>query len=54
MNGGRGRPEGDDVGKVLVHHEIAAVLAVLPDEVEVLGRGVDAGENGYEAHEAGQ
>ena len=55
-DGGWG-PEGDDAGEdgeVLVHHEVAAVLAVLPDEVEVLGRGVDAGEDGDEAREPGE
>ena len=34
---GGGRPEGDDAGEdgeVLVHHEVAAVLTVLPDEFE--------------------
>ena len=27
---------------------------MIPDEVEMLGRGVDAGEDGHEAREAGQ
>ena len=41
---GGGRPEGDDAGedgKVLVHHEVAAVLAVLPDELKKGKSGVD-------------
>ena len=54
---GGGRPKGDDAGEdgeVLVHHEVTAVLAVLPDEVEVLARRVDPGEDGHEPREAGE
>ena len=47
---GGGRPEGDDAGEdgeVLVHHEVAAVLAVLPDEMECWPKTIIKHDNKY-------